>query len=110
MEWLLFAGLILIMGIFSKIPQMEEGIKYLGAIKIPVGIVVFLVGLSSFDMGGRYVFGAIMALIAGTSLLFSLFKLIPKAEISIEKVSAIITAFELPIGILAILAALIAMF
>jgi hypothetical protein len=51
-----------------------------------------------------------MALVAGTTLFFSLFKLIQKAEISIEKVSTIITAFELPIGILAILAALIAMF
>ncbi|MCK4234575.1 hypothetical protein KAX75_09105 [candidate division WOR-3 bacterium] len=110
MEWLLFGGLILIMGIFSKIPQMEEGIKYLSAIKVPVGIVVFLVGLSSFDMGGRYIFGALMALVAGATLLFSLFRLIPKAEVSIEKVSVIITVFELPIGVLSILAALIAMF
>ncbi|TET18630.1 MAG: hypothetical protein E3J78_06020 [Candidatus Cloacimonadota bacterium] len=110
MEWLLLGGLILIMGIFSKIPQLEDGIKYLSAIKIPIGIVIFLVGLSSFDMGGRYVFGAIMALVAGTALVFSLLNLVPKAEISIERVSTIMTAFELPIGILSILAALIAMF
>lgn len=110
MEWLLFGGLILVMSIFSKVPQIEDGIKLLNGIKIPIGIVVFLVGLSSFDLGGRYVFGGIMALVAGTTLFFSIFKLIPKAEISIEKVSAIISAFELPIGVLAILAALIAMF
>jgi len=110
MEWLLFAGLILVMSIFSKVPQIEEGIKLLNGIKVPVGIVVFLVGLSSFDLGGRYIFAALMALVAGTTLFFSLFRLIQKAEISIEKVSTIITAFELPIGILAILAALIAMF
>ncbi len=110
MEWLLLGGLILIMGIFSKIPQLEDGIKYLSALKIPIGIVIFLVGLSSFDMGGRYVFGAIMALVAGTALIFSLLNLVPKAEISVEKVSTIMTAFELPIGILSILAALIAMF
>lgn len=110
MEWLLFGGLILLMGIFSKIPHMEEGVKVLNAIKVPVGIVVFLVGLSSFDKGGRYVFGAIMGIIAGATLFFNLFKLIPKAEKSIEKVSTILTAFELPIGAVAILAALIAMF
>lgn len=110
MEWLLFGGLILVMSIFSKVPHIEEAIKFLTAIKIPVGVVIFFVGLSSFDMGGRYVFGALMALIAGATLFFNLFRLIPKAEISIEKVSTIITAFELPIGILAILAALIAMF
>ncbi|TES94003.1 MAG: hypothetical protein E3J87_01140 [Candidatus Cloacimonadota bacterium] len=110
MEWLLFAGLILVMSIFSKVPQIEEGIKLLNAIKIPIGVVVFFVGLSSFDMGGRYIPGALMGLIAGTTLLFSLFKLIPKADISIEKVSAILTIFELPIGILSILAAFIAMF
>ena len=110
MEWLLLGGLILIMGIFSKIPQLEDGIKYLSALKIPIGIVIFLVGLSSFDMGGRYVFGAIMALVAGTALIFSLLNLVPKAEISVETVSTIMTAFELPIGILSILAALIAMF
>jgi hypothetical protein len=110
MEWLLFGGLILVMSIFSRVPQLEEGIKYLAAVKIPVGIVVFFVGLSSFDLGGQYIFGALMALVAGTALLFSIFKLIKKAEIPIDKVSAILTAFELPIGILAILAALIAMF
>ncbi|OQX53782.1 MAG: hypothetical protein B5M53_06575 [Candidatus Cloacimonas sp. 4484_209] len=110
MEWLLFGGLILLMGIFSKVPHMEEGIKIMNAIKIPVGIVVFLVGLSSFDKGGRFIFGAIMGLVAGATLFFNLFKLIPKAEVSIEKVSTIITAFELPIGILAIIAAFIAMF
>jgi len=110
MEWLLFGGLILIMSILAKIPHLEEGIKILNAIKIPVGIVVFLVGLSSFDEGGRFVFGALMAIIAGATLFFNLFRLIPKAEISIEKVSTILTAFELPIGILAVLAALIAMF
>jgi hypothetical protein len=110
MEWLLFGGLILIMSIFSKIPQLEEGIKLLNAIKIPIGIVVFLTGLSSFDLGGRYVFGAIMGLIAGVTLFFSLFRLVPKADESIDKISSVFTAFELPIGILAILAALIAMF
>ncbi len=110
MEWLLFGGLILVMSIFSKVPQLEQAVKYLSAVKVPVGIVVFFVGLSSFDMGGQYIFGAIMALVAGVTLLFSIFKLIQKAEIPIEKVSAILTAFELPIGIIAILAALIAMF
>jgi len=110
MEWLLFGGLILLMSIFGKIPQMEAGVKVLNAIKIPVGVVVFLVGLSSFDLGGRYVFGALMGLVAGITLLFTLFKLIPKAETSVDKVSTILTAFELPIGILSILAALIAMF
>ena len=76
MEWLLFGGLILVMSIFSRVPQLEEGIKYLAAVKIPVGIVVFFVGLSSFDLGGQYIFGALMALIAGTALLFSIFKMI----------------------------------
>lgn len=112
MEFLLLGGMILLMSLFRKVPAMKDAYKALGALQIPIGIVVFFVGLELL-IGRAYpppkVFGGVMGLIAGVILLFNLFRLIPKAKESMEKVSTVLATFEIPVGIITIIAALIAM-
>ncbi len=111
MEFLLLGGMILLMGLTSRIRILKEANKALVGLKIPIGVVVFVVGLSLLFRGvGRYVFPGIMGLIAGAFLFFELFKLIPQAQESIDKVTNTMNAFQIPVGIVTIIAALIGMF
>lgn len=114
-EFILLGGMILIMGIWRKVPVMAEAEKTLTGLQIPIGIVVFLKGLSllvshrGFDTGPA-VFAGIMGLIAGIMLIINLFKLITQAEDTVEKVSTQLTAFQIPIGFVTIIAGIIGMF
>jgi len=111
MEFLLLGGMILLMGLASKVKMLKEANKALIGLKIPIGVVVFLVGLSLLFKGiGRFVFPGIMGLIAGIFLIFDLFKLIPQAQESIDKVTNTINTLQVPIGIVTIIAALIGIF
>jgi len=111
MEFLLLGGMILLMGLTSRIKILQEANKALIGLKLPIGVVVFLFGLSLFFKGaGKFVFPGIMGLIAGAFLILDLFKLIPQAQESIDKVTNTINAFQVPIGIITIIAALIGMF
>lgn len=119
MEFLLLGGMILLMGLTSKVKMLKEANRALIGLKIPVGIVVFIVGLVLLTTGGTYIsaasrgtliFPGIMGLIAGVLLIFDLFKLIPQAQESIDKVTNIINAFQVPVGIVTIIAALIGIF
>lgn len=111
MEFLLLGGMILLMSLFRKVPAMKDAYKALGALQIPIGIVVFFVGLGLLT-GMAYpqsVFAGVMGIIAGIILVFNLFRLIPKAKASVDKVSNVLATFEIPVGIITMIAALIAM-
>jgi hypothetical protein len=108
MEFLLLGGMILLMSLLDKVPAMREANKALAALQTPIGIVVFLKGISLFS--DNLAFQGIMGLVAGVMLLTNLLRLIPKAEASIDKLSASLTALQVPIGGLTVVAAIIGMF
>ena len=111
MEFLLLGGMILVMSLFSKITAMKEANKALSGLQIPVGIVVILVGLSLLlGSGEKHALAGVMGVIAGATLITNLLKLIPKAKESVDKVSTALAAFQVPIGVITIIAALTAMF
>lgn len=109
MEFLLLAGMILLMGIFSKVKALKDANKALIGLRIPIGIVVFFIGLAAFKEP-RFIFQGIMGIIAGLFLVMDLFKLIPTAEESMEKVETTLNAFQIPVGVITIIAALIGIF
>jgi zinc transporter ZupT len=108
--FLLLGGMILIMGIFEKVKALKEANKALLGLKIPIGIVVFLTGLASFKGGGRFVFPGIMGVIAGVFLILDLFKLIPEAEESVKKAEVTLSIFQIPVGVIAVIAAIYGLF
>lgn len=119
MEFLLLGGMILLMGLTSRIKILKDANKALIGLKIPIGIVIFILGLVLLTTGGTYirvasramlVFPGIMGIIAGAFLVFDLFKLIPKAQESIDKVTTTLNVLQIPVGIVTIIAALIGMF
>jgi zinc transporter ZupT len=111
MEFLLLGGMILVMSLFTKVPAMKDANKALTGLQIPVGIVVLVVGLSGLlGTGNMNAFAALMGVIAGITLVISLFKLIPKAQESVDRVSTTLATFQVPIGVITIIAALTAMF
>ncbi|MDI6840696.1 MAG: hypothetical protein QMD71_07615 [bacterium] len=110
MEFLLLGGMILLMGLLNKVEAFKKANRALIGLKLPIGIVVIFVGLSSFAKGARFVFPAIMGVIAGIFLIMDLLKLIPKAEESVDKVDTAITGFQVPVGVLTAIAAIIGLF
>ena len=110
MEFLLLGGMILLMGILNKFPVFEEANKALIGLKLPIGIVIFFVGLTSFSKGVAFIFPGLMGLIAGGLLIMDLLKLAPTTSESIEKAKVTLTGFQIPIGVLTILSAIIGMF
>lgn len=110
MEFLLLGGMILLMGILDKIPVFAEANRALLGLKLPIGIVVFFVGVAAFSKGPGFIFPGLMGLFAGILLVMDLIKLNPGSAESVEKANIALTGFQIPIGILTILAALIGMF
>ena len=110
MEFLLLGGMILLMGILNKFPVFEEANRALIGLKLPIGIVVFFVGLTAFSKGAAFVFPGLMGLMSGGMLVMDLLRLAPNASESIEKANATLTGFQVPIGVLTILAAIVGMF
>ena len=110
MDFLLLGGMILLMGVLNKIETFREANKALLGLKLPIGIVVIFVGLSAFTHGARFVFPGIMGLAAGVFLIMDLLKSIPQTHESMERVDIAITGFQIPIGILTAIAAIIGLF
>ena len=119
MEFLLLGGMVLLMGLTDRIKVFKDANRALIGLKIPIGIVVFIVGLSLLTTGGSYiasssrgalVFPGLMGLVSGLFLVFEMFKLIPRAQESIDTVTSTINAFQIPVGIVTIIAALTGMF
>lgn len=113
MEFLLLGGMILIMSLLNKVKAMKQANRALTGLQIPIGIVVFIVGLSLLAGDGPYgraIPAGVMGLISGVFLLFNLLKLVPAAEESIDRISNILATFQVPVGVLTIVTVLIAMF
>jgi len=110
MGFILLAGITLMMGFFAKVRAFKDASKGLVGLRVPVGIVAFFSGLGAFAGGGRFVFPAIMGVIAGVFLALDLIKLIPKAEAPVTKAETTLTAFQVPVGMIAAIAAIIGMF
>jgi zinc transporter ZupT len=111
MEFLLLGGMILVMSLFTKVPAMKDANKALTGLQIPVGIVVLVVGLSLLlGTSNKHALAGVMGVIAGITLIINLFKLVPKAQESVDRVSTVLATFQVPIGIITIIAALTAMF
>jgi hypothetical protein len=110
MEFLLLGGMVLLMGILDKMSVFKAANKALIGLKLPIGIVVFFVGMASFSRGARFVFPGIMGIVAGIFLIMDLLKLIAKSSDSIERVDIAITGFQIPVGILTAISAIVGMF
>lgn len=113
MEFLLLGGMVLIMSLLIRVKAMKQANEALAGLQIPIGIVVLIVGLSllaGHGPHGRSIPAGIMGIVSGVMLLFNLLKLAPTAEESIDKISSILAAFQVPVGILTIVTVLIAMF
>ena len=110
MEFLLLGGMILLMGVLNKVEVFKKANRALIGLKLPIGIVVLFVGLSSFAHGAKFVFPAIMGIIAGVFLIMDILKLIPKAEEGIDKVDTALISFQVPVGIITVLSAIIGLF
>lgn len=113
MEFLLLGGMVLIMSLMNRVKAMKQANEALAGLQIPIGIVVLIVGLSliaGHGPHGRSIPAGIMGLVSGVFLLFNLLKLAPAAEESVDKMSNILAAFQVPVGILTIVTVLIAMF
>lgn len=109
MEFLILGGMILLMNIFKGVKVMKDAVKPLMGLKIPIGIVVFLVGISALSRA-RTFFPGIMGLVCGAMLIIDLIKLIPQTEDAIKKLENSMLVLEVPIGILTIIAGIVGMF
>ena len=113
MEFILLGGMILIMSLLNKVKAMKQANKALTGLQIPVGIVVFIVGLSLLAGSGPYgrsIPAGVMGFVAGIFLLFNLLKLLPAAEETVDKISNVLAPFQVVVGIVTLVAVLIAMF
>ncbi|MDD2890038.1 MAG: hypothetical protein PHE49_05290 [bacterium] len=109
MEFLLLGGMILLMGVLNKIPIFEEANKSLLGLKLPIGIVVIVVGIASFSKGMSFFLPGLMGLLSGMMLIMDLLKLLPSSSESLEKANTALMGWQIPIGIVTILAAIIGM-
>ena len=110
MEFLLLGGMILLMSFLDRIEAFKEANKALIGLKLPIGIVVFFVGLAAFSKGARFVFPGIMGITAGVFLIMDLLKLIPTNSDSVERMDIAITGFQIPVGILTTISAIVGLF
>jgi len=111
MEFLLLGGMILLMDVLRKVEAMGEGLKALLPLQIPIGIVVLAKGITLLFAGGRFVFPAVMGIISGALLLLNFIKaLVPEHSENIDKIRSYFATFNVPVGIITVIAALIGMF
>lgn len=114
MEFLVLGGLILIMDLLKKLKffkKMEDSIKALSALKIPIGIVVILTSIGFWGShGAAGTLQGITGIAAGSLLILDLLKLIPSKKSSQKQLENVMTGLAVPIGILAIVAGIIGLF
>jgi len=112
MEFLILGGLILIMDLLKKVnKKLENSVKALSALKIPIGVVVILTSIGFWGAhGATGTFQGIMGIAAGSVLILDLIKLIPSKKETEKQLENLMTLLAVPVGILAIIAGVIGLF
>jgi len=112
MEFLILGGLILIMDLIKKVnKKLENSVKALYALKIPIGVVVILTSIGFWGAhGATGTFQGIMGIAAGSVLILDLIKLIPSKKETEKQLENLMTLLAVPVGILAIIAGVIGLF
>ena len=109
MEFLILGGMILTMDILRNVDVLEDSLKSLEGLKIPIGIVVFLRGLS-YIVQPRLFFMGLMGLIAGAILIMEIIILGIKDKSIKKKVKNGMLGISVPVGFITIIAGIIGMF
>jgi len=112
MEFLILGGLILIMDLLKKVnKKLENSVKALSALKIPIGVVVILTSIGFWGAhGATGTFQGIMGIAAGSLLILDLVKLVLSKKEHEKMAENVMTVLAIPIGILAIIAGVIGLF
>ena len=109
MEFLILGGMILIMDILRNVDVFKDSLKSLEGLKIPIGIVVFLRGLS-YIVHPRLFFMGLMGLIAGAILIMEIITLAIKDKETKKKVKNGMLGISVPVGFITSVDGVIGMF
>ncbi len=112
MEFLILGGLILTMDLLKKAnKKLEDSIKALSALKMPIGIVVILTGIGFWGKyGTSATLQGIVGIVAGAVLILDLLKLIPLKKKAEKQLENAMTVIAVPVGIAAIIVGIIGLF
>lgn len=112
MEFLILGGLILIMDLFKKInKKLENSVKALSALKIPIGIVVILTSIGFWGAhGAAGTLQGIVGIAAGSVLILDLLTLLPINKETEKQLENLMTGLAIPVGVMAIIAGVIGLF
>lgn len=109
MEFLLLAGIILALDALKKIDAMKESISTLTALKVPIGFVVLLKGLS-FLFYPKFLFQGIMGIIAGAILTVEVFIIFIKDDETRYRIRQSMLGLSIPVGLITLIAGFIGLF
>jgi hypothetical protein len=112
MEFLILGGLILIMDLLKKInKKLENSVKALSALKIPIGIVVILTSIGFWGAhGAAGTLQGIVGIAAGSVLILDLLLLLPISKETEKQLENLMTGLAVPVGVIAIIAGIIGLF
>lgn len=109
MEFLLLAGIILVLDTLKNIDAMKESISTLTALKVPIGFVILLKGIS-FLFYAKFLFQGIMGIIAGAILTVEVIIILVKDSEAREKIRQSLLGLSIPVGFITLIAGFIGLF
>ncbi len=109
MEFLLLAGIILALDTLKNINAMKDSFSTLTALKVPIGFVVLLKGISLLFYT-KFLFQGIMGIIAGAILTVEVFIILIKDDDTRERVRQSMLGLSIPVGFLTLIAGFIGLF
>jgi heme/copper-type cytochrome/quinol oxidase subunit 4 len=112
MEFLILGGLILIMDLLKKVnKKLENSVKALSALKIPIGIVVILTSIGFWGAhGAAGTLQGIVGIVAGAVLILDLLLLLPINKETEKQLENLMTVLAVPVGIAAIIVGIAGLF
>jgi heme/copper-type cytochrome/quinol oxidase subunit 4 len=112
MEFLILGGLILIMDLLKKInKKLENSVKALSALKIPIGIVIILTSIGFWGAhGAAGTLQGIVGIAAGSVLILDLLMLLPINKEAEKQLENLMTVLAVPVGIAAIIVGIAGLF
>jgi hypothetical protein len=112
MEFLILGGLILIMDLLKKVnKKLENSVKALSALKIPIGIVVILTSIGFWGAhGAAGTLQGIVGIVAGSVLILDLLLLLPINKETEKQLENLMTVLAVPVGIAAIIVGIAGLF